>query len=777
MIQLDICPVPDIFDPPDPIEIPEESPFTNGANVIIIPSSVFSNSKLNAVIQQAVGPGESVNWGAVPNCLKNKKVTLRIGFFSIKVDTTEFIGLDRSDPDESVSDWIEMTIVKRYCSLKDAEAILELALTTEINETTHEEALTYLHNSTKWHTELELSPERMNLHKDILKIIPLDGAGYRNARQGPKPEEFDDYVHRLVSNFINLIKGLIMAIGRFIANIVKAIIKIGLSILAVMKEALMVLIEALLKAALLAFIYLEFTLFVAGMTIAFAAFYAALIFITLIYGGSLILNGFTLEYIKNNQNIIIWIDIFWKYNSFLDVDIPKSTFLVAMNQVLLFEISSGIIESSLETINYGAPASDWMDIPPEDRLDPWFIKPCSLDNGISGQEFGDSTQEGSSIDQQWITYTDYGATLVGGYKVIWDKKNNVHDILEETDNDGIPFNYDIDDNTDEWAKFKDASGDDDDEDGLDDDDEDGLDDDDEERYNCHYLAPDSDFDGLEDGWEINNADYIESLEFEPFDRLDPSKPDVIIEVDYFEGWEPTSKEISLFYSITEIIIASGGIAFATAAFLSRSSTATLLLLKITYYFIINIIILKLFRPRDPFLPLKRYFYNNGINLHIIIDDEPMDTNIEDLEGFYRKDYIYIHKKYFKWEGIDYYGLDVLESHYHDIPQAIHALFVCPIYYSDFFFKFPPGISAESFGIAMTRFWWANPEQKVLGHELGHCLGILEHEKTDYGVFGGYEPNPFNYMSGAYPGYFQFYGFYNWQWCSFDLNYKWNAVDV
>jgi len=100
---------------------------------------------------------------------------------------------------------------------------LELALTTEINETSHEEALTCLYNSTKWHTELELSPERMNLHKDILKIIPLDGAGYKNARQGPKPEEFDDYVNRLMSNIINLIKGVIIAIGRFIVNIVKVV--------------------------------------------------------------------------------------------------------------------------------------------------------------------------------------------------------------------------------------------------------------------------------------------------------------------------------------------------------------------------------------------------------------------------------------------------------------------------------------------------------------------------------------------------------------------------
>jgi len=322
MIRLDICPVWDFFNPPEPIEIPEESPFTNGANVILIPSSVFINSKLNAIIQQAVGPDGSVNWGAVPDCLKNEEITLRFWFWTEKVDTTEFIGLDRSDPDESVSDWIEMTIVKRYCSLEDAEAILALALTTEINETTHEEALTYLCNSTKWHSELELSPERMNLHKDILKIIPLDGEDYRNAKQGPKPEEFDDYVNKLVSNFINLIKGLIMAIGRFIANIVKAIIKIGLSVLAVITALLLALIEALLKAIILAFIYLMFAI----TLIMFLTMFIGLIAIFLIVGPLLQANTFinmnsmTLQ--KGEKYFTFQYEKGLDYYDLLDIDIP-----------------------------------------------------------------------------------------------------------------------------------------------------------------------------------------------------------------------------------------------------------------------------------------------------------------------------------------------------------------------------------------------------------------------------------------------------------------------
>lgn len=91
------------------------------------------------------------------------------------------------------------------------------------------------------------------------------------------------------------------------------------------------------------------------MTIVFGIFLASLTFLTLIYGGSLTLNGFCLEYLKNSLKFVILLENYWIYNSFLEIDVPKSEFSIKINELLFFGIELGLIGSFVNVKYYNPP--------------------------------------------------------------------------------------------------------------------------------------------------------------------------------------------------------------------------------------------------------------------------------------------------------------------------------------------------------------------------------------------------------------------------------------
>ncbi|MHA1382046.1 MAG: hypothetical protein ACTSRG_27050, partial [Candidatus Helarchaeota archaeon] len=70
--------------------------------MIVLPKSAFTNTKLNATIQQAVAADGTVNWTVMPDCLKTD---------------SEITGLDRSNAEEDTSEWLELMINKKKCSV------------------------------------------------------------------------------------------------------------------------------------------------------------------------------------------------------------------------------------------------------------------------------------------------------------------------------------------------------------------------------------------------------------------------------------------------------------------------------------------------------------------------------------------------------------------------------------------------------------------------------------------------------------------------------------
>ena len=61
---------------------------------------------------------------------------------------------------------------------------------------------------------------------------------------------------------------------------------------------------------------------------------------------------------------------------------------------------------------------------------------------------------------------------------------------------------------------------------------DGLPDMEEAAYRCNKSLPDSDFDGLLDGWEV---EMLNDPNF-PHEKPDPASPDVYVEMDWGMSW-------------------------------------------------------------------------------------------------------------------------------------------------------------------------------------------------------------------------------------------------
>jgi len=159
-------------------DIPQSSPFEQGLNAIVVPTSIFGESKFNSIIQLATNEttGE-VNWSMVPACLQ--------GF--------EFSGQNRAENDyaTSTSDDIELVMIHSDCTLEYAEEILELILTGVVNETQDElnstiitEGLVANYTCTKLDGFIA---ELMNLPFDVLKVLPLDCRNYVNSPMGELP--------------------------------------------------------------------------------------------------------------------------------------------------------------------------------------------------------------------------------------------------------------------------------------------------------------------------------------------------------------------------------------------------------------------------------------------------------------------------------------------------------------------------------------------------------------------------------------------------------------
>ncbi|MHA1381788.1 MAG: hypothetical protein ACTSRG_25745, partial [Candidatus Helarchaeota archaeon] len=302
-----------------------------GANVIVIPKSAFTNTKLNAAIQQAVDDQGNVNWSVMPDCLKTD---------------SEITGLDRQNAADDTSEWLELMISKKKCSVDEANAILELLLTGIVNESTGEEGYINEYDDNSGHIAV-----LMNLAEDVLKIVPMKDMGWRNDGQGDRPKEFDEWVRELAEAFLELITALIAAIGNFIAGLIEAAVEAGLKFVQAIVAAVMALIELILKALLLALIYAFFALVIA--TLIFTISIMALTFMSVIaiIGGFI---SYKVNYLKASlfQSLIeCGYETDTEFNFYLDLDVPIVLLYLYMNNQKLYEIIIGFFPPKMEFVH------------------------------------------------------------------------------------------------------------------------------------------------------------------------------------------------------------------------------------------------------------------------------------------------------------------------------------------------------------------------------------------------------------------------------------------
>ncbi|MHA1292746.1 MAG: PKD domain-containing protein [Promethearchaeota archaeon] len=338
------------------------SPFIVGSNTIVIPSSVFLNSKLNSVVQIVGDCNETVFNEKVPDCLKSN------------TGETKFQGIDRDETQSEMSEWIDILITKKDCSSKNAEKILNLTLIGVINETTSLEGFKYLYDANSSHI-----PELMNIPLDVLKIVPLYSL-YANSPVGSAPKiaerlvkkeaekddfkwwEVDDWIdlfkewwedlvdwfEDLLEAIIDLISDLIAYVLEVIEDIVEAVVEVGLALVAIIVAAVMFLLEMLLKALLLLLIALFFAIAVASLTVLIASVSLGVLPIILMAGGKIKYNynkfiGFFLD-----SSIIIGYETPEEYNSYLDIYIPFVNFYISLNGLSIMNMMIGIFPFKFE---------------------------------------------------------------------------------------------------------------------------------------------------------------------------------------------------------------------------------------------------------------------------------------------------------------------------------------------------------------------------------------------------------------------------------------------
>ncbi|MBN1214778.1 MAG: PKD domain-containing protein [Candidatus Lokiarchaeota archaeon] len=285
--------------------ISSKSPFVNGINTVIIPTRIFSETKLNALIQN-----EKLEGTPLEGC--------------------EFSSVERDDSGESkmASENIDFVIIQKNLSAEDAEMILNWLLEVLINETTDETAFLNSFISTKLNN---IEIEQMNVNIDILKITPSLGT-FENSPEGEKPiGDWGTAILKTLQNYISMIISLAQSIIELIEFIVDAIVN---SILMAVLSFLGDLIWLLIRAAILILVWILFVFTLIGFGITFLAMIPFMLIISGIIGAELIIKANSLKLIKEDTNIELSYNIIFDYIDFFDIYIPTLKISVTFNDLI-----------------------------------------------------------------------------------------------------------------------------------------------------------------------------------------------------------------------------------------------------------------------------------------------------------------------------------------------------------------------------------------------------------------------------------------------------------
>ena len=281
------------------------TPFVNGINTVVIPTSLFQETKLNALIQK-----EKLDYTPLKGC--------------------EFSSIERDELSENEisSENIDFIIIQTELTSSEALSILNLLLEVYVNDSTGETEFLYNYISKK---EDYIEIEQMNVNIDILSITPYI-SNYQNSAQGDAPKGFWEAFLANLENLANLIISIIQSIVELVKHIVDAIASIAMAVLSFLADLIWLLIRAAIL--ILAFIMLGLEIF--GFIITLGLLLVVALAVSAFSGklpelGFLFLKFEILGLVMRYEAFITWI-----YLEFFDITIPKLLVGFYAGDALLF---------------------------------------------------------------------------------------------------------------------------------------------------------------------------------------------------------------------------------------------------------------------------------------------------------------------------------------------------------------------------------------------------------------------------------------------------------
>lgn len=282
--------------------------FDSGINVILIPTPVFTNTKLHAIIETSVNENGQVSdssWADVPACIKGAKIA----------------GINRNDYKDTISPNVECVITKNV-SANDAYDILLLAVTSA-NES---EGIIFLFTS-------DYIAEELGIAADVLELIPLDISGFINSEVGEWPRTPWENFVQLIKDIIQFVIDVLVAIGQFFVALFEWIADVGMNLIEAVTQAVLAVVEAILKAIVLVFIWLMFAFTLIGFIAAYLAVIPLLFLIIPIINAELTIEINRITLTKGTKTLIFGYEIELIPISFLDLTIPSLAVLITSNDL------------------------------------------------------------------------------------------------------------------------------------------------------------------------------------------------------------------------------------------------------------------------------------------------------------------------------------------------------------------------------------------------------------------------------------------------------------
>ncbi len=274
------------------------TPFVEGPNVIVIPTSLFTETIFNAYVQN-----ETLDETPI---------------YSADEEIFKFISVGRDGDTKQACDEIDFVIIRFNISSEDAMEILNLLLECLVNETTNETAIVYSYASTKINGT---SAVMMNLPISVLGFIPWF-CEKESSLFGKKPKTKKQALWAPLKKLASFAAGLIITIGMAILELIELFIDFVMDILMEWLPILEYILWLIIRAIILIFIWIMFAF---DLFFTFIMFLALMVLFLII--GPLLqstvnitINSITIH--KNGKYFTFEYTIGLEYCDFLDIEIP-----------------------------------------------------------------------------------------------------------------------------------------------------------------------------------------------------------------------------------------------------------------------------------------------------------------------------------------------------------------------------------------------------------------------------------------------------------------------